>query len=272
MTEFVNSLENPEATNAAVAAVISDPAGAKPEIALPPSGEVQLLRGLVSPMGSSKRARVRELTGEHEETIETALRSNNTNRLLLALLESGVADLGEMAATRANLELLYTGDADLLMMEIRRATYGDKIEYVGVTCPHCGVQLDVEFSLDEIPVKPFDGEASHTVTLRSGKKATVRGVTLADQLAIYSEDSQSFAKRKTILLSRCVTDIAGDPVQGDERVVAKLSTPDRAALLEAVTDHSFGPQFESVPFKHEECGKEIPFAISLRDMFPDLLV
>src|ERR1700722_2741480 len=68
-----------------------------PEIPQPPADYVKLDGGFLYEGEEYRSAVVRELTGEHEESLARALKSGNGYHFLQVLLECGVASIGDIS-------------------------------------------------------------------------------------------------------------------------------------------------------------------------------
>jgi hypothetical protein len=278
---FSSPLANPGAANAAIAAVLGQDAQvAKPEIPLPAGGQFRLPGGYVLAGDYANvryDAEVRELTGADEETI-TKARNGGIGRFVSALLQCGTVSVGGGSADPTVLNNLLLGDRDTLLLEIRRATYGDEIVWDQFSCPFCGEEFRLSITLDEIPVRTLDipSERVFEVPLRRGRKAFVRLPVGSDQEAILAiADRATESEQNTVLLSRCVVSIV--EADGTENAVTQnaefaraLGIVDRRSILDAIEERQPGPQYNDIKFTHESCGKEVPLFVSAGDLFQGL--
>lgn len=278
---FQNPMANPGVSNAQIEALLTGGTKVeKPEITPPAGGEFRLPGGLV--LGSDFAnvrydAGVRELTGVDEEAI-TKARQSSLGKFLSTLLSCGTETVGDQKASPALLSNLLLGDRDMLLLEIRRATYGDTIEWDEFSCPFCGEKFHLAVGLDEIPVRRMDDPSSRVfeVPLRKGGKVFVRLPVGSDQEALLAvADRYSGAEQNTLLLSRVlisVVDKAGEEtgVTGNTDFARNLGVVDRQSILTAITERQPGPQYNDVKFTHESCGKEVPLFISTGDLFQGL--
>jgi hypothetical protein len=278
---FSNPLNNPGAANAAIARLLSEGGEvAKPEIALPAGGQFRLPGGFVSGGDYSNArydAEVRELTGADEETISKA-RNGGIGKFISTLLVSGTVSVGDQKASAALLSNMLLGDRDMLLLEIRRATYGDDIVWDRYSCPHCGDEFRLTVTLDEIPIRTLDDPADRVfeVSLRRGRKAFVRLPVGADQEAVLAiVDRATESEQNTLLISRCIVSVV--EADGNENAVAgnpdfarSLGIVDRKSILDAIEEKQPGPQYNEVKFTHDSCGKEVPLFISAGDLFQGL--
>jgi hypothetical protein len=279
---YTNPLNNPGASNAAIAAILNDNGGqvAKPEITLPAGGNFSLPGGYV--LGgdyASVRydADVRELTGADEEAL-TKARSGGLGKYIATLLSAGTVSVGGEQASTTLLSNLLLGDRDMLLMEIRRATYGDEIVWDRYSCPFCGDEFRLSVTLDEIPVRRLEDPAARIfeVALRKNRKAFVRLPVGSDQEALLAvADRTSDSEQNTLLLSRVLISVVEadgteNAVSGNPEFARSLGIADRQTILDTIEKKQPGPQYNDVKFLHDSCGKEVPLYISAGDLFQGL--
>jgi hypothetical protein len=279
---YTNPLNNPGASNAAIAAILNDNGGqvAKPEITLPAGGNFSLPGGYV--LGgdyASVRydADVRELTGADEEAL-TKARSGGLGKYIATLLSAGTVSVGGEQASTTLLSNLLLGDRDMLLMEIRRATYGDEIVWDRYSCPFCGDEFRLSVTLDEIPVRRLEDPAARIfeVALRKNRKAFVRLPVGSDQEALLAvADRTSDSEQNTLLLSRVLISVVEadgteNAVSGNPEFARSLGIADRQTILDTIEKKQPGPQYNDVKFLHDSCGKEVPLFISAGDLFQGL--
>jgi hypothetical protein len=280
---YTNPLANPAAANAQINALLSEVQQgevAKPNIGLPAGGNFSLPGGYVRGGDyASVRydAEVRELTGADEEAL-TKSRSGGIGKFVSTLLQAGTVNVAGMLATPAMLSELLLGDRDMLLMEIRRATYGDEVIWDEFTCPWCGEEFRLSVTLDEIPIRRIEDPSKRVfeVELRWGRKAFVRLPVGADQEALLAVvDRTNDSEQNTLLLSRCLISVieadgTEHAVSGNGDFARALGIMDRQSLLEAIEKNQPGPQYNDVKFTHDSCGKEVPLFISAGDLFQGL--
>jgi hypothetical protein len=278
---FSSPLSNPGAANAAISRLLSEGAEvAKPEIALPAGGQFRLPGGYVSG-GDLDNARydaeVRELTGADEEAIAKA-RNGGIGKFISTLLASGTVSVGDEKSGPGLLNNLLLGDRDMLLLEIRRATYGDEIVWDMYSCPHCGEEFRLSVTLDEIPIRRLDDPAQRVfeVELRKGRKAFVRLPIGADQEAILAiVDRATDSEQNTLLLSRVLISVveadgSENAVTGNPDFARSMGILDRQRILDTIEEKQPGPQYNKVKFTHDSCGKEVPLFIGAGDLFQGL--
>lgn len=265
-----------EGSNADVAALLTSPSSARPEIA-PPSADtyVRLPGGLVLGGEVIDSAEVQELTGEHEEALAKA--RGNASRFIRTLLNCGVVSIGDEKASASVLKDLSIGDRETLILGIRRATFGNEVELIGYMCRSCEAVIDINVPLADIPIKRLDEPARdvYEVPLRKGGKAFVRIPNGHDQEFVLESEALTESEQNTLLLSRAVLRIQDSEGHATEVLkrpskVKGLGIADRRTLLKWCSEIQPGPQYDDVKFVHEECGKEGSVSLSVADLFRDL--
>lgn len=282
MTDLQHRIDptiDPERANSAIASLLADDAPTAPTIAPQPDGFVRLAGGLVRGLDASEvsyEAEVRELTGIDEEYIDR-VRAGRPDKFIEAIIERGTVSIGDHPSSKQLIGELLLGDAELLYMEIRRATYGDAIEYENIQCPHCGETMDLTIEIDDIPIARLEKSEDRffDVPLRRGRVAHCRLPRFSDLISELANESLNDAERRTILLSRVVlsvTDASGNtaPIAGSVDGARVLPTADRTAIIEALGKRKVGPKYNEVKFTHETCGEEVPFPLAMGDLFPNL--
>jgi hypothetical protein len=280
---YTNPLDNPAAANAQISALLSEATQgevAKPSISHPAGGNFSLPGGYVRGGDyASVRydAEVRELTGADEEAL-TKARSGGIGKFLATLLQAGTVGVAGLLASPSVLSELLLGDRDMLLLEIRRATYGDEIVWDQYSCPWCAEEFTLTVTLDEIPIRRLDDPSKRTfeVPLRKGRTAFVRLPVGADQEALLAiMDRASDSEQNTILLSRCIISVveadgSEQAVSGNPDFARSLGLMDRQSILDAIEKNQPGPQYNGVKFTHDSCGKEVPLFIRVGDLFQGL--
>lgn len=230
-----------------------------------------------------RTATVKELNGADEEALARAMKSNNTFHFIDTLLQRGVTTIAGRTPTPDMLGKLMLGDRDELLLAIRCATYGDEFSLDGWVCPYCGGQTDITFSLaSSIERIPLDftvsdkGEPVFEHALRRGAVASVRFPNGDDMLAC-SDPKWTATERNSEMLRRCVKSITKENgqvinVQAWPSAIAEMNIPDRRAIIEAIGEKSPGPRYTAIQFVHGECQKEVTLALSILDLFRDLLL
>jgi hypothetical protein len=256
-----------------------------PKPPLPPEDLVKLPGGLLRPDGTTiTHAKIRELTGEHEEALAKAVQSGNMFHFMNVLLECGVAQIGELddKDTKETLKDLLLGDRDELVLAIRSATYGKTMEFPDWVCPHCNTKSAVLIDLSpeggDVIRKPLeDKRLVFSLDLPSGIKATAHLPTGKDQMAIFEDPDLTNPQRNSILIARCVETVTPPDgitlnVIAHPRIARGMKLADRHAIVDQLAERQPGPRYNEIKWQHTECGKEVTLALGIRDMFRELFL
>jgi hypothetical protein len=268
--QIVSALEEPEKAAALAASVFTKAPGDIPDIEPPPDGNVTLPGGFLDLKGElHTEATVRELTGADEEALQKPEVMKNFGRFTQVLLQRGVTRVGTYDNPGKDvLGNLLIGDRDMLMLAIRRVTYGDTLE-MKVNCPACGEELNVEHDLaKDVPIKKMDDprERMFTMELRDGRKVTCSLAVGSDQEAILSiGQNKSLAEITSMLLARCVKWEDGRSLGLDG--VRNMGALDRRNLAEEITGRQPGPQYSTIDLDCAACGKDFPMVVDVQDLF-----
>lgn len=268
----------PEKFNAISRAVLEDESEDF-VISGPPKTATTLIAGYVDDSGHRyTSAEVRELRGRDEEAIERARISDDTGRYLDAIVRAGTVRVGEIEDPKdlaKALDTLLLGDRELLIMQIRRVSFGDTME-LNLKCPFCDDEFKVQYSFaDDVPLRPFDVEGCHDksqrlfdVQLPSGTDCEVRLVDGAAQKKVYTPENtkKTLEELNTLILTELLVSVGGRPVKGVGPVL-DMSSRDRKFLLRWLASSQPGPQYDEVKQNCPTCEREFPLVISTRDMF-----
>lgn len=258
-------LQVPEAWGGA-ATEAPEEGGGFPEPPRPAELDVMLPGGIFQPDGTRlRKVEVRELNGADEERLSRAKDIGAYKRLLLEL---GVERIEERQPTKGLLGEMLMGDRDHLIVAIRRATFGDTMEFP-IVCRNCKEEQEIEYHfVDDLPIREFEGESEVlAITLRDGRKATVSLPTAADEDSILaSADNSTISEGNSQMLQRIVIDIDGVPITSKQEVL-NLGMADRRKILDEVYEHRVGPQFDEVTYECARCGEGGPVILSVFEMF-----
>lgn len=275
VTEFRDATDGSAAADLAKALTFNEP---RPEISALEPDEVELPIGVTIGGELVRVGRVRELTGADEEEMERAATSATPERLLAVLLERGVVSLGRHTTQPDVLDGMAVGDRDALIIGIRKATYGNTIEYERYVCPKCEESFALSVDLDDIPTVewPTPGDTTMTVKLRKDRQARIRLATGLDQYAVLSATRNkkvTGAEQDTLLLSRCVLAIIA--ADGTEREVTTdpahvregLGIADRNAIKKALHERRPGPRLDQVAITCPDCEFKQEVNVTLDALF-----
>lgn len=246
-----------------------------PVIGEVPDTYIKLPAGLIVDSEVVQDAEVQELTGEHEERLAKAKASNNAAKYVNTLLQCGVVSIGTTKVTPKILDSLIQGDLDMLLMGIRRATFGDEFELEGVPCPQCGESNDLQLNLSDIPVKELEDpeEREFLVPLRRGRQAKIQFPVGSVQNDLFKRQ-MSVPEMNSLTLAYSV--ISFIEANGMEKMssgladVKKLGLADRKTLQDYIYDNQPGPRYDQVTAKCHSCEGEVPVPLSVGILFREL--
>lgn len=240
-----------------------------------PESYVKLPAGIIVDNKVVQDAEIQELTGEHEEKLAKARTSNNPAKYVNTLLLCGTVTIGDQPISTALLDSMLQGDLDMLMLGIRRATFGDEFEVFNVECPNCGEANDLSLSLKDIPTKTMEDPEvrEFLVDLRKNRQAKVQFPTGAVQNDIFKKQL-SVPEMNTLSLAACV--ISFIEPDGTETMsngltdVKKLGVVDRKTLQDYIYDNQPGPRYDQVVAQCATCEGEVPVPLNVGILFREL--
>jgi hypothetical protein len=216
---------------------------------------VSLLGGLVEHGGRRLRsAELTPLTGFEEEWLAanpTVASAPAVTRLLSSCLKR----LGDVEPTVDHVRRLLVADREYLMLQLRRITLGEVIAAV-LDCPACGAKIDVDFSIESIPVerRPLDAD----IFLVEGDARTLRFrlPVGADQESVCDLSEEEAA---AALLQHCLLDPPAPPLTIEEREAIVTAMERLAPKVDLELDvicpecgHSFLMPFDTTSFILQE--------------------
>jgi len=177
------------------------PASARPPGPAPPAASGEAPAG---ERGATARLALRALTGWEEEYLERHAQEPNTARLCNEVLARCLVAPGEdPAGAREAVRTLLVAERDRELVALRRMSLGPQIG-ARVSCPQCGEESEVEFSLDVLPLD-FERPAEPVrVELQDAGDAVLRLPTAGDQEDLAATALEGDAERRTWLIARCL--------------------------------------------------------------------
>jgi len=240
-----------------------------------PDTYVKLCAGIIVDSKVVLEAEVQELNGEHEEKIEKARITNNPAKYINTILQCGIVSIGDTPATPSVLDSLLQGDLDVLMLGIRKATFGDTFEVFNVECPHCGEHNDMEMNLSSIPVKSLDNPEirDFLVPLKKGRQARVQFPNGAVQTEIY-KTVMTVPEMNHITLAACIlsfveADGTEIPCNGLAHV-KKMGIQDRNTVEKFIFNNQPGPRYDQVVAPCHSCEGEVLVPLNVGILFREL--
>jgi hypothetical protein len=253
-----------------VAKAVKDLEAAAPVVEItteaPSDSEVSLPGGFINREGALiKYAEVRELNGADEEAIA---RAGSTGKALNVMIQRGLVSLGMDNASREDLEKLLSGDRDAILIGIRKATFGNTIDFEGA-CPNCSAEQTITLDLTkDIPVKTLEDPIEDRMwTYESKQGKVVIGLpTGLTQRRLLENNDKNSAELNTILLAGCIASVNGSPSIGASTVL-QLGWKDRELIVQEILDRNPGPRLGEVSKACQACGEQIPMPLTLAALF-----
>ncbi len=239
----------------------------KADIKAPSNTSVELAVGLDVPFeGLITTAEIRELNGADEEAIA---KLNDPAKALMMILERAVVKLGDKPTDKELLDALLAGDRELLLLAIRKATFGDEVNLEGNICKTCVEPQKIEINLSEdVEIKKLNiEEKEFTVSCKAGM-VRVKLPTGYTQKALVSASNKTAAEMDSIVLKNCIVSINEKPLINPNDVL-KLSIKDRRDILKEISERNPGPQLSEVKKSCPNCGQEVPLPLTLADLFQE---
>lgn len=272
-TTQINAADNPALANQLLEEVnkmvVQEAVGTVPEVVIPslPETTVSLPGGLYDPFEGTivKTAEVRELTGADEEAI---VKISDPGKALLSILERATVSIGEEASSKEKLGMLLAGDREMLLLAIRKATFGTEVE-VQAVCDKCPDLQTFKIDLDkDVEVKTLDdpiNDRRFTMKLKAGM-AKVNLPSGDVQTKIINATDKNSAELDTLLLTSCVAEINDQPVLSSARIQS-LGITDRRDLLEEIAKRNPGPLLSEIKKACGICGQEVNLPLTLAELF-----
>jgi len=273
MDTKVNAAANPDLANKlaqeAMTVEIQEAVGAPPAITIPslPDTSVELPAGYYEGFDGVLEtvAEVRELNGSDEEAI---VKITDTGKALLTILERATVSVGGRPATKDILDNLLAGDREMLLLGIRKATFGNEVnvEAVCSSCPE--LQTFIVDLTKDVKVKTLNDrivDRVFYVDLKAGRAKVFLPSGDVQSKLINSVDKNS-AELDTLLLTNCVVELNDMPIMNPNQV-RNLSIKDRRTILDEISKRNPGPQLSEIKKACNSCGQEVELPLTLADLF-----
>jgi hypothetical protein len=220
------------------------------------------------------------LTGHDEELLAQAGRQE-TASLVTQVLSRCIRQLGEYSPVPADvIRQLLIADRDYLLLQLRRATFGDQVR-ADLFCPwaECGQRVSISFSIGELPVRESTQKGpAYTMTLspaalagcagageRASGEVVFRLPNGGDQEALSGLLASNEARALTMLLARCIERLGGTAAPGPDAVAA-LSGLARAEI-EAEMERVAPAVEREIEAVCAECGRAFGVPVDLHRFF-----
>ena len=267
MTKTISAAANPALANDMIKEVLAEkPQPVEAKLYVPLDTTVTLPGGFITPAGELvTTAEVRELTGKDEEAIS---RSTTFGKSILTVLQRGTVKIGDIPADEKVLDQLLSGDRDMLILGIFKATFGHTAEVPG-WCSTCEDEKTVEVDLNnDIKVKVLTDPINDRVFTVKGKtqELTVQLPTGITQKELLMNSDKTSAELNTMLLENTVVKIGDSPVLSKLQV-QNLGLVDRRKVIEEINKRVPGPKFDDITVVCPDCDSEVTVPINLGALF-----
>ena len=268
MTKTISAAANPALANDLIKAALAEKPAEPVEVKVfvPLDTEVTLPGGYITAAGEViTKAEVRELTGKDEEAIS---RANGVGKAILTVLQRGTVKIGDIPADERVLDQLLSGDRDMLILAIFKATFGHTTD-LSAYCGTCAEVKVVEVDLNEdIKIKTLSDPINDRVFIVKGRKQelTVQLPTGITQKELITNSDKTSAELNTMLLEQTVTRIGESPVISKTQV-QNLGLVDRRNVIEEINNRVPGPQFDDITVTCPDCESEVTVPINLGALF-----
>lgn len=267
MTKTISAAANPAMANNLIKEVMTDkPKQVEVKITSPSDTSVTLPGGYITDAGEViTDAEVRELNGRDEEAIS---RSSNVGKAFLTILQRGVVRVGDQKVNEEILNELLSGDRDMLLLAIFKATFGNTPEVLAY-CSICKETKTVNVDIDEdIPVRKLEDPIRDRVFTVYGKSSEflVQLPTGITQRELILSSDKTAAELNTILLEKTVVQIDGAPVLSKFQA-QNIGLVDRKTIIDEINKRIPGPQFDPLKVICPDCESEVMVPINLGTFF-----
>lgn len=267
MSNTINAAANPALANNLINSALAEkPVREEVKITPPSDTTVNLPGGYLTATGEIiTEAEVRELNGSDEEAIA---RSTNIGKALLVVLNRGTVRIGNQKVDEKLLDQLLSGDRDMLVLGILKATFG-KTADIGGYCNGCNEVKTVQVDLDtDIEVKGLLDPINDRVFTVQGRTRTytVQLPTGITQKEMLNNSDKTSAELTTIMLENTVMKIDDAPVLSKVQV-QNLGLVDRRTISEAINKRLCGPQFDAVTVTCPDCESEVSVPVNFGTLF-----
>ena len=229
-----------------------------------------------------------ELPGLKQEVLFKPVSTGQLKKLLtyenetnLLIQEQALDDLisSSVLSEDFNINELYLEDRFFLLVELRKKTKGEVLEF-SLTCPKCKSQTLNRVDLTKMPVKPMDEKASMVVELSNEIKVHLRRLKRKHQKEIHPNmiaqhltDMQKQAEVQ-ILYHACAIDKIETPEGIDENLklgdkkylIENIPTSEYDKIRKALDEFSFGVDL-SYKIGCNQCGYSQTVQVPIENNF-----
>lgn len=225
-----------------------------------------------------REAELTPLSGRDEELLagmpEVPVPSRVTHVLCRCVRRIGAVEPVTPAVARA----LPIADRQYLLLRLREATFGDRVEgTLACPWPQCGAKVDLDFRIGDVPVKrceevraAYHLELSPEAAPEDGPGGGRRAIAFRlpngeDQEVLAPLLASDPARALTALFERCVAGAEDSPEEAVERV-ARLSPRARLELERAMEEAAPAVEHD-MELGCPECGRSFTAPFDLQDFF-----
>lgn len=221
---------------------------------------------------------IRALTGREEEIL-AGQGAESTASVITDIISRCLVRIGPISEISKDIARgLLVADRQYILLKLRGITFGDRVQAtVGCINPDCGSKVDIDFSLNEIPVKQIGVDSPvHSIELteKSALKmpdGKVRRDILfrlpdgSDQEILSPLIFRNESLALSMLLERCILQI-GEIYNPPGEVISLLSPMARFEIEKAI--ESAAPRLDlSMSVTCPECRREFEIPFDLQEMF-----
>lgn len=200
-----------------------------------------------------KEFEITEITGVEEEAISKPEIKQNAGKLVRTLIELCCFRIGTL--TRAEMGVfkwrelinkLSVADQDIILLRIREISLGEELK-INNQCPHCKAKMETSLTTEELEITPFNGLREIDFELPKGfkdkdgnihKTGKLRMPTGLDREILDPIARKNMGQANTMLLTRCITELDGQPIYDD--LIKGLSLKDRKYLFSLMDENKYG--------------------------------
>lgn len=220
----------------------------------------------------------REMNGTDEEAIAKPKIKSSGSLITRTLLERCIVRIGSIEKSEVKpsewtdiIQNLAIGDQDFAMLQIRELSLGDELP-VSHKCPHCKTKINSEFTIDELPVIPYNGVEEVEFELPRGCKdkegklhttGILRHPVGLDREVLDKMVTQNPSVANTLLLVRCIKSLGTLPITND--LLRNLSMKDRNYLFKLLREMSFGYDIDNFEIECPNCGEDLSISFNQTD-------
>ena len=175
--------------------------------------------------------------------------------------------IGGKPADKETLDALLAGDREMLLLAIRKLTFGEETHVCPGLCPSCSEEQSFVINLtDDVEVRQLEDADRHFTLKCKVGDVEVSLPTGSVQKSLVNATNKNSAELDTIILTGCVTSINGFPVM-NPKAIKDLGLKDRRDILKAISDRNPGPQLGALTKPCQSCGSEVPLPLTLAELF-----